>query len=153
MLFSVTGGGYAHAVSPAYGIAWAAASPPWLLFLLLVTLRLDGAAGDASPTFGRMRWLGVYFPLWILVVMVIAAHCVLPYVWDIEVFPEASDAPGEGWWQAWLSRLMERGRDALRARRRKGAGADATTVGVDDDDDGGGDNGDGNGGKGEGLSS
>lgn len=146
MLFSITAGGYAHAVSPAYGIAWAAASPPWLLFLLLVTLRLDGAAGDASPAFGRMRWLGVYFPLWVLVVMVIAAYCVLPYVWDIEVFPEASDTPGGGGWQARLLHLVRRGRDVLRARGRKGAGADATTIGVDDDggDD---DNDDGDSGK------
>lgn len=86
ILFSLTGGGYAHAVSPAYGKAWAAASLPWLLFLLLVTLRLDGERGDARPGFGRMRWLGVYFPLWIFLLMLIAAHQALPYVWDIGVF-------------------------------------------------------------------
>lgn len=132
MLFSITGGGYAHAVSPAYGIAWAAASPPWLLFLLLVSLRLDGAAGDANPAFGRMQWLGVCFPLWVVIVMVIAAYCVLPYVWDIEVFPEASDTPGG--LQVWLSRLAGRGRDAMGEAVRAGGrkGGDAITVGVDD---------------------
>lgn len=130
MLFSITGGGYAYAVSPAYGIAWAAASPPWLLFVLLVSLRLDGAAGDASPVFGRMQWLAVFFPVWLVTLMVIAAFCVLPYVWDIEVFPEASNTPGA--WQVWLSGLAGRVRRAIgqtvRARGRTGGDA----VGVDD---------------------
>lgn len=81
----------------------------------------------------------MYFPLWLLVIMVIAAYCVLPYVWDIEVLPETSDIPG-GWWQAWLSRLAGRGRDTMgetNRRPRGPKGADVTTVGVDDDDDSG----------------
>lgn len=88
--FCLTLGGYAHAVSPAYGKAWAAASLFWVLFLLLASLRLDGEAGDVSPTaLGGMKWLGVFSPLWIFVLMVMAGHHVLPHAWDVEVFPPA----------------------------------------------------------------
>lgn len=99
LLLTLTGGGYAHAVAPAYGKAWTAASLPWLIFLLLVCLRLDGEGGDSSPAFGRMRWLGVFFPLWILLCMIIAAHHVLPLVWDVEGCPEPANLP------PWLIRL------------------------------------------------
>lgn len=106
MLFTLTGGGYAHAVSPAYGKAWAAASLPWLIFLLLVALRLDGEAGDASPVFGRMTWLAVFFPLWVLVCMIFAAHHVLPLVWDVQGFPEPANIP------VWLTSLSYKVREA-----------------------------------------
>lgn len=88
ILFTLTGGGYACAVSPAYGKFWAAASLPWLIFLLLVALRLDGEAGDAVPAFGRLRWVVVFFPLWVLLCIIIAAHHVLPLVWDVEGYPD-----------------------------------------------------------------
>lgn len=131
VLFSLAGGGYAHAVSPAYGNAWASSSLPWLLFLLLVTLRLDGDAGDAGPAFGRMSWLGIYFPLWVLILMLIGAHHVLPYVWKIEVFPEPYSIPGEK--TGWLLRLVERLRGAGTAVFRKRKEEDAAKV--DDNDD------------------
>lgn len=159
IVFSLTGGGYAHAVSPAYGKAWAAASLPWLLFLLLVTLRLDGERGDARPGFGRMKWLGVYFPLWIFLLMLIAAHQALPYVWDIGVFrppPPAGEEAGDGEEEkekgrvgAFLSRVLGVLTGALGAARaareeRKGgkiaaadaAAADAAAVAEGGDDDG-----------------
>ena len=149
LVLSLTGGGYAHAVSPAYGKAWAAASLPWLLFLLLVTLRLDGERGDARPSFGRMKWLGIYFPLWVFLLMLIAAHHVLPYVWDIGVFrppPTAEEAAdGEekekGRVRAWLSRVLGVLTGALGAalaarearRREKVSAADAGAAGGDGD--------------------
>lgn len=90
VFFCLTVGGYAHAVSPAYGKAWAAASLFLLLFLLLASLRLDGKAGGLSPAaLGGMKWLGVFSPLWIFVLLVMVGHHVLPYVWDVEVFPSA----------------------------------------------------------------
>lgn len=165
MFFSLTGGGYAHAVSPAYGRAWAAASPPWLLFLLLVTLRLDGEQGDARDAFGRMRWLGVYFPLWVFLLMLIAAHQALPYVWDVDVFlmppptpptPRTSPRDGgvagddDGTWKgkvrAWLSsrRLVRKVTEAFaaalaarreNARREFKVAVDAAADGVVGDDD------------------
>lgn len=92
-LFSLKGGGYAYAVSPAYGRAWAISSVPWLLFLLLVSLRLDAAAGDASPIFGRMRWLVIFFPLWVLLSLLFMGHHVLPLVWEIEGNPEPAKVP------------------------------------------------------------
>lgn len=133
MLFSLTGGGYAHAVSPAYGKAWAVASSMWLLFLLLVVLRLDGERGDARPAFGQMRWLGVYFPLWVFLLMLIAAHEALPYVWDIDVFrvparPPSPPLEGEGGGnnaggggrvRGVLSRLAGRLAGAIAARRER----------------------------------
>ncbi|CAM9492425.1 unnamed protein product [Ectocarpus fasciculatus] len=132
MLFSLTGGGYAHAVSPAYGKAWAVASSLWLLFLLLVALRLDGERGDARPAFGQMRWLGVYFPLWVFLLMLVAAHEALPYVWDVDVFrvpapppPPPSPLEGEGGGSAGgrvrevLSRLAGRLAASIAARRER----------------------------------
>lgn len=159
LVFSLTGGGYAHAVSPAYGKAWAAASLPWLLFLLLVTLRLDGERGDARPGFGRMKWLGVYFPLWVFLLMLIAAQHALPYVWDIGVFrppPTAEggggdgEEKGKGRLRVWLSRALGALTGALGAalaarearRREKVAAADATAAdaaAAADGDDGDGD--------------
>ncbi|CAB1119633.1 unnamed protein product [Ectocarpus sp. CCAP 1310/34] len=133
MLFSLTGGGYAHAVSPAYGKAWAMASSLWLLFLLLVALRLDGERGDARPAFGKMRWLGVYFPLWVFLLMLIAAHEALPYVWDIDVFQlparppppplggegGGNNAGGGGRVRGVLSRLAGRLTGPIAARRER----------------------------------
>lgn len=131
MLFSLTGGGYAHAVSPAYGKAWAMASSLWLLFLLLVALRLDGERGDARPAFGQMRWLGVYFPLWVFLLILIAAHEALPYVWDVDVFRVPAPPPpppleGEGGGdnaggrvRGVLSRLAGRLAWAIAARRER----------------------------------
>lgn len=117
VLFSITGGGYAYAMAPAYGTAWAVGSVPWLLFLLLASLRLDGDPGDASTGVGRMKWLGIFFPLWVLLLMVVAAHHVLPYVWDIDVFPEpSSDTQGD---VRWLSRLMGRVQQAVGAMKGK----------------------------------
>lgn len=153
IFFSLTGGVYAHAVSPAYGKAWATASPPWLLFLLLVTLRLDGERGDARDVFGRMRWLGVYFPLWVFLMMLIAAHQALPYVWDVGVFriPPPLQQEGEvaggddGTWKGkvrvWLSsrrlvgKLTETFAAALAARgERKREKKVAVDVAASDDD-------------------
>lgn len=155
IVFSLTGGGYAHAVSPAYGKAWAAASLPWLLFLLLVTLRLDGERGNARPGFGRMKWLGVYFPLWIFLLMLIAAHHALPYVWDVGVFrppPTAEEEAGDGEEKkkgrvrAWLSRFLGAltgalwaalaAREARRGEKVTAAAVDAAAdVGADIDAD------------------
>ena len=150
LVFSLTGGGYAHAVSPAYGKAWAAASLPWLLFLFLVALRLDGERGDARPGFGRMKWLGVYFPLWVFLLMLIAAHHALPYVWDIGVFgPPPAEGQGGGDGEAkkkgrvrvWLSRVLcalsgalgaaLAAREARRGERVVADAADDTGAGED----------------------
>lgn len=127
-LFSITGGGYAYAVAPAYGTAWAMGSFPWLLFLLLVSLRLDGDPRDASAGFGRMKWLGVYFPLWVLLLMVIAAHHVLPYVWDVDVFSEPSSTQGDA---IWFRRFMDRVQQAMATTKGKNAGKRGGSTPVD----------------------
>lgn len=116
--FCLTVGGYAHAGSPAYGKAWAAASLFWLLFLLLASLRLDGKADDLSPAaFGGMKWLGVFSPLWVFVMLVMAGHHVLPHVWDVEVFPPAGRQSDLSLQtrevMAWLSGLVGRLRSAI----------------------------------------
>lgn len=160
ILLTLTGGGYAHAVAPAYGKAWAAASLPWLTFLLLVCLRLDGEVGDSRPAFGRMRWLGVFFPLWILLCMIIAAHHVLPLVWDVEGYPEPANLP------PWLIRLgsmvkerqlmMEsRIREAINKRRqaliREDSGGRGNTATLEVEKEEGGEDADGDYERGEGV--
>lgn len=139
ILFSLTGCVYAYAVSPAYGGVWAVASLPWLLFLLLTSLRLDGEVGNARPSFGRMSWLGVYFPLWVLLLMVIMAHHVLPYVWEIKLYAEPGDSPDSSCDWHVLSRQAERLRNALGTAvnriKERGGGSRVAGVAIDKTDE------------------
>ncbi|CAM9564701.1 unnamed protein product [Chrysoparadoxa australica] len=86
-LFSAVAYPYVLGVKPFYATVWRYMSAPWILFLLLLSVKLD--ARDGYRTLGgRWSWFIVYAPLQLCALGVAVLVYLLPRIWEVEPDPE-----------------------------------------------------------------
>jgi hypothetical protein len=83
---SAAGGLVARWIRPVYGTLWQWLSAPWLVFLLLLCIKLDAQASSSSlgsRTARALRWEAVFAPLQLFVLALLGVHYMLPLLWEV----------------------------------------------------------------------
>jgi hypothetical protein len=134
---SAAGGLIVRWIKPVYGTLWQWLSAPWLAFLLLLSIKLDAEAAVSSlgkRTARALRWEGVFAPLQLFVLALLAVHYMLPLLWEITAIERPRSAnttntsSSAGRFSTGVNRVITVLRSCAQAcKRRKPRAAASTT--------------------------
>jgi hypothetical protein len=92
VLLSCAGAIYAGWIQPIYRRIWLALTPLWLLFFLLLSIRLDGEDRGWRGA-STMKYMGIFFPMQLFAATLCVMLPFLPHIWNVNVDPSLFSPP------------------------------------------------------------